>query len=59
MTWEDILKMPRRNCSWCGNPKGWNGKNCITCNRGEFDDADEEPVETHAKLTDEEKERYR
>jgi hypothetical protein len=55
MSWEDILKMPRKRCSWCGHPKGWNGKDCISCNRGDF--KDEELVETHSEMSDEEKER--
>ena len=29
MSWEDIIK-GRKHCSWCGNHKGWNGKDRIT-----------------------------
>jgi hypothetical protein len=51
MSWEDIIK-ERKHCSWCGNPKGWNGKDCITCNR----DDNEEIVEAHTtEMSDEER----
>jgi hypothetical protein len=50
MSWEIIIKA-RKHCSWCGNPKGWNGKNCISCNRED----DEEIVETHTEMSDEER----
>ena len=54
MSWADTLKA-RRKCTWCGNPKGWNGKDCISCNRGDFDEKDEEYVETHTEMSDEER----
>tara|TARA_R100000656_G_scaffold121452_4_gene96434 strand:+ start:582 stop:761 length:180 start_codon:yes stop_codon:yes gene_type:complete len=47
MTWFDLVKASRKRCTWCGNPKGWNGKDCISCNRGDFDDTTD-VVETYS-----------
>jgi hypothetical protein len=54
MSWKEVLKA-RRRCSWCGNPKGWNGKDCLTCNRGDFEESEEELVETNTELSEEER----
>jgi hypothetical protein len=47
--YSDVSTMSAEGCSWCGNPKGWNGKDCLTCNRGDFEDKDMETMSAEAR----------